>query len=534
MPFGLTNAPAVFMDLMNRMCKPYLDKFVIVFIDDILIYSKSKEDHDVHLKLVQELLKKEKLFAKFSKCELWLQEVHFLRHVVDDNDIHVGPSKIEAVKNWKATKTSSEIRSFLGLAGYYRRFIRGNVITYALCQLKIHGKNYNTQDLGRGVVVFALKTWRHYLYGTKSVIYMDHKSLQHIFDQKELNMRQRRWIELFSDYDCEIHYHPGKANVVADALSRKKRVKPRRVRAMSMTIQYGVKDKILGPQLRRPRKCKDINYGLGSCIKKALGMRLAMSMVYHPQTDEQTEFSYNNSYHSSIRCAPFKALYGRKCRSIVEIGESRLIGPELVQETTDKVVLIKERLKVTKDRQKSYDDNRHKPLEFEVGNQVLLKVSPWKGVVRFGKNVSIWTWLYCYLCGTTMCANLRACDGIKGNAYSYCDVMGSRILSIVTPMCCDDAYRVTPRVFSLAGCDMIASLRSFSNTHFFCPIRKVWGWTSIRDGGQRKDLPSDVAYISAGDFSRGIKVGLCVLERSSGLSLRRVICLSLCLLEVSR
>ncbi|GJT32096.1 putative reverse transcriptase domain-containing protein [Tanacetum coccineum] len=123
MPFGLTNAPTVFMDLMNRVCKPYLDKFVIVFIDDILIYSKSKEEHEIHLKLVLELLKKESLFAKFSKYEFWLQEVHFLGHVVNSNGIHVDPSKIEAVKNWKVPKTPSEIRSFLGLAGYYRRFI---------------------------------------------------------------------------------------------------------------------------------------------------------------------------------------------------------------------------------------------------------------------------------------------------------------------------------------------------------------------------------------------------------------------------
>ncbi|GJR79354.1 putative reverse transcriptase domain-containing protein [Tanacetum coccineum] len=156
MPFGLTNAPAVFMDLMNRVCKPYLDKFVIVFIDDILIYSKSKEKHEIHLKLILELLEK-----------------------------------------------------------------RNKVIAYTSRQLKIHEKNYTTHDLELGAVVFALKMWRHYLYRRKSVIYTDHKSLQHIFDQKELNMRQRRWIELFSDYDCEIRYHPSKANVVADALSRK-------------------------------------------------------------------------------------------------------------------------------------------------------------------------------------------------------------------------------------------------------------------------------------------------------------------------
>ncbi|GKB36862.1 putative reverse transcriptase domain-containing protein [Tanacetum coccineum] len=125
---------------------------------------------------------------------------------------------------------------------------RGKVIAYASRQLKIHEKNYTTHDLELGAVVFALKTWRHYLYGTKSVMYKDHKSLQHIFYQKELNMRQRRWIELFSDYECEIRYHPGKANVVAEALSRKERLKPRRVRAMAMTIQTGMREKIQAAQ----------------------------------------------------------------------------------------------------------------------------------------------------------------------------------------------------------------------------------------------------------------------------------------------
>ncbi|GKD24202.1 putative reverse transcriptase domain-containing protein, partial [Tanacetum coccineum] len=235
-------------------------KFVIVFIDDILIYSKKKEDHEVHLGLVLELLRKEKLYAKFSKYELWLQEVHFLGHVVNQNGIHVDPNKIEAEEAFQTLKNNLCDAPILTLPDGFEYFIvyydalnqglgcvlmqGGKVIAYASRQLKIYEKNYTTHDLELGVVVFALKTWRHYLYGTKSVIYTDHKSLQHIFDHKELNMRQRRWIELFSDYECEIHYHPGKANVVADALSRKERLKPRCVRAMAMTIQTRIREKI--------------------------------------------------------------------------------------------------------------------------------------------------------------------------------------------------------------------------------------------------------------------------------------------------
>ncbi|GKC86811.1 putative reverse transcriptase domain-containing protein, partial [Tanacetum coccineum] len=217
MPFGLTNTLAVFMDLMNRVCKPYLDKYVIVFIDDILIYLKNKQEHEEHLKLILELLKKE------------------------DEGIHVDPAKIESINDWTSPKSPTEIRQFLVHQSlpYLEDFIaycdaskkglgvvlmqREKVISYALRQLKIHEKNYTTHNLELRAVVFALKIWRHYLYGTKCTVFTDHKSLQHILDQKELNMRQRRWLELLSDYDCDIHYHSGKANVVADALSRKER-----------------------------------------------------------------------------------------------------------------------------------------------------------------------------------------------------------------------------------------------------------------------------------------------------------------------
>nr|GFA15786.1 putative reverse transcriptase domain-containing protein [Tanacetum cinerariifolium] len=143
MPFSLTNAPAVFMDLMNRVCKPYLDKFVIVFIDDILIYSKNKEEHEEHLKPILELFKREQLYAKFSKCDFWLESVQFLRHVIDSEGVYVDPAKIEAIKNWATSTTPTEVRQFLGLAGYYRRFIEGfSLISKPLTKLTQKNKKF--------------------------------------------------------------------------------------------------------------------------------------------------------------------------------------------------------------------------------------------------------------------------------------------------------------------------------------------------------------------------------------------------------
>ncbi|KAL0533872.1 hypothetical protein IC582_028143 [Cucumis melo] len=271
MSFGLTNAPTVFMDLMNI----------------------TEAEHEEHLRMVLQALRDNKLYAKFSKCEFWLKQVSFLGHVVSKAGVSVDPAKIEAVISWPQPSTVSEVRSFLGLAGYYRRFVenfsriatpltqltrkgapfvwsntcedsfqnlkqklvtapiltvpdgsgsfmiysdiskkglgcvlmqQGKVVAYASRQLKSHEQNYPTHDLVLAAVVFALKIWRHYLYGEKIQIFTDHKSLKYFFTQKELNMRQRRWLELVKDYDCEISYHPGKVNVVADALSRKKMI----------------------------------------------------------------------------------------------------------------------------------------------------------------------------------------------------------------------------------------------------------------------------------------------------------------------
>ncbi|WMV33121.1 hypothetical protein MTR67_026506 [Solanum verrucosum] len=278
MPFGLTNAPAVFMDLMNRVFKPYLDQFVVVSIDDILIFSRNNEDHDKHLRIILKILLEKELYAKFSKCEFWLDEVAFLGNIVSTKRVKVDPCKIQAVVEWRPPKSPTEVRSFLVLVGYYIRFVKGfsiisspltkllqkeakfiwddkcqesfetlksllthapivtlpiegkeyvvyndashnglgsvliqegNVISYVSRKLKPHELNYPTHDLELAVIVFALKIWRHYLYGEKCLIFTDHKSLKYLGTQKELNLRQCRWLELINDYDYTIDYHPG-------------------------------------------------------------------------------------------------------------------------------------------------------------------------------------------------------------------------------------------------------------------------------------------------------------------------------------
>ncbi|GAU48377.1 hypothetical protein TSUD_405390 [Trifolium subterraneum] len=373
MPFGVTNATGVFMEYMNRIFHSFLDKFVVVFIDDILVYSKSEEEHKEHLRIVLQVLKEK------------------------NGGIAVDPAKVDAVMKWGTPESVSEIRSFLGLAGYYRRFIEGfskmalpltlltrkdqayvwdekceksfqelkeklttapvlilpdakesfvvycdastlglggvlmqkeKVVAYASRQLKIHERNYPTHDLELAAVVFALKVWRHYLYGSIFEVFSDHKSLKYLFDQKELNMRQRRWLEFLKDYDFELSYHPGKANVVADALSRKS------LHMITWTIQ----------------SLEDL---LRACVlEQGESWDSCLPLI---------EFTYNNSFHSSIGMAPFEALYGRRCRTPLcwyESDGTVVLGPDIVQETTEKIRMIQGKMKASQSRQKSYHDKK--------------------------------------------------------------------------------------------------------------------------------------------------------------------------------
>ncbi|WVZ84760.1 hypothetical protein U9M48_031751 [Paspalum notatum var. saurae] len=584
MSFGLTNAPAFFMYLMNSVFMNELDKFVVVFIDDILVYSKNEKEHEEHLRIVLSRLRDHKLYAKFSKCAFWLKEVAFLGHILSAKGVAVDPSKVEDVLNWKQPQTVTEIRSFLGLAGYYRRFIKdfskiakpmtaltqknakfawspkceeafgtlkklltsapvlaqpditkpfdvycdasgsglgcvlmqeGRVIAYASCQLRKHEVNYPTHDLELLAVVYALKKWRHYLLGNTCHIYTDHKSLKYIFTQPELNMRQRRWLELIKDYDLEVHYHPGKANVVADALSRKAHcnfieARPTKESAIreigdiemptaleaelyNLVLEPTIKDQIIAAQKQdkgmahirdeindKKKACFKLDEGVfwfknrlvvpkdmelrkkildeahtsmftlhpgsnkmyqdlkqkfwwtrmkreiakGSLfvsrfweqLQTALGTKLIRSSAYHPQTSGQVErvnqiledmlracaltystkwdeclplaeFAYNNSYQKSLEMAPFEALYGRQCRTPLgwsEPGERVTFGPDLVTQAEEQVKFIHNNLKRAQSRQKSYSDKRRRPLVFEKGDHVYLRVSPMKGVHRFG------------------------------------------------------------------------------------------------------------------------------------------------------
>src|SRR4051812_36179714 len=290
MSFGLTNAPATFSRLMNYIFMEYLDKFVVVYLDDILVYSKNEEEHAEHLRLILQKLREHKLYAKYSKCEFWLPKVTYLGHVISKDGIAVTPERIQAILDWTPPKTVKQVQSFLGLASYCCCFVENfskiarpltnllhkgvkfewtdkcqesfqalkdkltsppvlappdtqkdfviycdasrqglgcvlmqerKVIAYGSRQLRTHEDKYPTHDLELAAVIYALKMWRHYLLGNRCEVYTDHQSLKYLFTQPDSNLRQQRWLETIADFNMDISYTPGKANVMADALSRK-------------------------------------------------------------------------------------------------------------------------------------------------------------------------------------------------------------------------------------------------------------------------------------------------------------------------
>nr|GEY78956.1 putative reverse transcriptase domain-containing protein [Tanacetum cinerariifolium] len=343
MPFGLTNAPALFMNLMNPVCKPYLEEFVIVSIDDILIYSKSKKEHEEHLKLILEFLKKEQLKEKLElradrtwclNNRSWLPCYGDLRTLI----MH------ESYKSkYSVHSSSNKMYQDIKLL-YWWPNMKADIATY----------------VSKGLTCLRVKA--------------EHQKPSGLLVQPEIT--QWKWDNITMDFVTKLPRTQNGNDIIWEIVDR-----------------------------------------LTKVFYKTMGTRLDMSMAYHPETDGQSErtiqtlkdmlrtcvidfgkgwerhlplveFLYNNSYHASIKVAPFEALYGQKCRSHVcwaEVRDAHLIGPELIHETTEKIVQIKQRIKAARDRQKSYADVRCKPLEFQVGDRVMLKVSPWKGFVHFGK-----------------------------------------------------------------------------------------------------------------------------------------------------
>ncbi|GJU30777.1 putative reverse transcriptase domain-containing protein [Tanacetum coccineum] len=466
MPFSLIKAPAVFMNLMNRVSKPYLDKFVVVFIDNILIYLKNKQEYEEHLKLILELLKKKELYAKFSKFEFWIPKVQFLGHMIESQ----------------------------GLVGYYRRFIEGfskiakpmTKLTHAPTLALLEGSKdfiiyYDALIKGLGAILMQTeKTEARKPENIKNkdvggMLLENSKDPEKLRTEKlepradgTLCLNGRSWLPCYGDLRTVIMHeshkskysiHPGsdkmyqdlkklywwpnmKANIatyVSKCLTCAK-VKAEHQRPLGLLVQPDI------PQWKWDTIIMDFVMKLPKLSQGydtiwVIVDRLTKSAIFVPMretgpleklarlylkevvtrheipTDGQSEgtiqtfkdmlhayaidfrkgwvnhlplveFSYNNSYHTSIKAAPFEALYDQKCRSPVcwaEVGQVQLTGLEIVQETTEKIIHIKQRMQAARDRQKSYTNLKCKPMDFQVGDKVMLKVSRWKGVVCFGK-----------------------------------------------------------------------------------------------------------------------------------------------------
>ncbi|WVZ70482.1 hypothetical protein U9M48_019146 [Paspalum notatum var. saurae] len=368
-PSGLTNAPAYFMNLMNRILKEELDQFVVVFTDDILIYSKTYEEHGKHLRVVLEKLRKNQLFGKFSKCEFLLEKITLLGHVWTTEGVSVDPEKIEAVSNWKTPRNVTEIRSFLGLAKYYRRFIE------------------NFSKIARPMTEL-LKDKVSFEWNDKR-----EKSFQCLKD-KLTTTPVLTLPDLQKDF---VVYCDASRQGLGCVLMQDNHV-------ISYASRHIVSDR--GPQFTA-RFWKSLH--------EALGTKVDYSTAYHPQTDGQTErvnklledllracvltygpnwkdslpfaeFSYNNNYQASIGMSPFQALYGRQCRTPLmweEAGERQFFGPAMFEEAAENVAKVRENLRIAQSRQKSYADKRRRELAFKAGEFVYLKVSPLRGTKRF-------------------------------------------------------------------------------------------------------------------------------------------------------
>ncbi|KAL2230890.1 UNVERIFIED_CONTAM: Transposon Ty3-G Gag-Pol polyprotein [Sesamum indicum] len=536
MPFGLTNVPAAFMALMNCTFQEYLDHFVIVFIDDILVYSRNREEHEQHLRIVLQILTEKELYAKLSKCEFWVNQVVFFVHVVSGDGVKPDPSKVKAIMEWRVPKNATECQqSFDEL----KKRLTSNPILVLPSGSGGYIVYIDASKQGLGCVL--MQNEKVIAYASGDITYME-KNFRSLLTKKKLNLRQRRWIELLKDYDCTIDFHPGKANVVADALSRKssstlanlgshnqtlllemrsmntklevdqmgdakrfceklimhhmqctltmkknvaefvakcmtcQQVKAEhqapvgKLRPLSIpewkwekiTIDFIVGlprtlrkhdaiwvsvdrltrsahflpvriidslDKLVGLYISEIVRLHGVPISIVSdrdprftsrfweSLQRALGTKLHFSTAFHPQTDGQSkrtiqtledmmractmefkgnwddhlplmEFAHNNSFHSSIGMAPYDALYGRRCRNPIcwdVEGLRQLEGPELVQETVKKVKVVKKCLKAAQDRQKNYVDQHRREMECEVGDKVFLKISPWRGILRFGK-----------------------------------------------------------------------------------------------------------------------------------------------------
>ncbi|GJV16543.1 putative reverse transcriptase domain-containing protein [Tanacetum coccineum] len=402
MPFGLTNTPAVFMDLMNRVCKPYLDKFVIVFIDDILIYSRNEEEHANHLRMILELLKKEKLYAKFSKCDLWIRIVQFLGHLIDSQGLHVDPTKIEAVKNWASPTTPTE------------KYIWGKdqesafqLLKQKLCEAPILALPEGNDDF----VVYCDASHQAQTEALKeeNIKAENLRGMEKAFEVRPDGTRcikNRGWLPRFVKAECQkpsdllvqqeipmwkweritmdfVTKLPKTSNghdtiwVIVDRLTKSIHFIPtRETDSMETLIRLYIKEIVSWHGM--PISIisdRDSHFTSRFCqsLQGALGTQLDMSMTYHPETDGQT---------------PLEALYGRKYRSPVcwaEVGDVQLTGPEIIHETIEKIVQIRQRLQAARDQQRSYANVRRKPLEFQVKDHVMLKVSYRKGVTRFRK-----------------------------------------------------------------------------------------------------------------------------------------------------